>query len=512
MSTKKATKRALLTSILAICLCLVMLIGSTFAWFTDTASTSVNSIQSGNLDVDIEMKDSNGAWVTAVGQTLSFRNKNDSTDILWEPGASFNLDSFRIVNKGNLALKYTVTISGITGDAKLLEAIDFTVKKGENADPVALEGWNGVLLPKGAAVDETSADKDITDVETSSVITINGKMRETAGNEYMNKTLKGIAITVNATQYTYEYDSTGNQYDANATMLATDAMIEDVKTNYTADATTVPAGFVVNNDTRTITISDAESFLYYGLVFDREAAQAAWKTANPGQGEYTSPYYTNYYEYNGGYMKVYITCDIDFGNMTIENGFNTAYAIYGNGHTMKNLIISGSVNEDVGFFKKSNMEINGFKFEKITVNGAVSTGNSTCGIVAGSNSKLITNCTVKNCSVSNGKYTGAIVGYAYCHITNCIVEECTVSGQYKVGGLTGFVPQDTNELNVTGNTLTNVTIEAAENKIDGKDAIMGKLIGQWYSPTGNVSNNTFETVTGAENMIGSIAEGSTVNP
>ena len=43
----KSTKRALLTSVLAMVVCLAMLVGSTFAWFTDTATTGVNKIQAG---------------------------------------------------------------------------------------------------------------------------------------------------------------------------------------------------------------------------------------------------------------------------------------------------------------------------------------------------------------------------------------------------------------------------------------------------------------------------------
>ena len=60
MSKTKTTKRALLSSVLAMLLCVTMLIGTTFAWFTDTASTAVNKIQAGNLDVALEMKDASG--------------------------------------------------------------------------------------------------------------------------------------------------------------------------------------------------------------------------------------------------------------------------------------------------------------------------------------------------------------------------------------------------------------------------------------------------------------------
>ena len=51
MTSSKSTKRALIYSTLALLMCVAMLIGTTFAWFTDTASTGVNKIQAGNLDI-----------------------------------------------------------------------------------------------------------------------------------------------------------------------------------------------------------------------------------------------------------------------------------------------------------------------------------------------------------------------------------------------------------------------------------------------------------------------------
>ena len=205
MKTNKTSKRALLTSVLSIALCLSMLIGTTFAWFTDTASTAVNKIQAGTLDVDIVDATDN----TLNGKTLYFRDKDQNTNILWEPGATFNLDTFRIVNKGNLALKYKVVISGIDGSAELLNVINFTVKKGEEA-PVELTGWEGVLLPEGAAPAAGA------DVKTTGVIAISGKMDEQAGNQYQGLSIDGLGITVYATQANAENDSFGPDYDKDA--------------------------------------------------------------------------------------------------------------------------------------------------------------------------------------------------------------------------------------------------------------------------------------------------------
>ncbi len=204
------TKRALLTSVLAIVACVAMLIGSTFAWFTDTASTGVNKIQAGNLKIDIVDEAGNSLKNT----TLDFVKSPDAPageKILWEPGCTYKLPTFRIVNKGNLALKYKVVINGVDGDAKLLEAIDFFVKKG-NAGETKLEGWEGVLLPKGA---ERKLDTE--EVEETASITISGHMKKEAGNVYQGLSIEGISIKVYATQYTYESDSFNDQYDAKAT-------------------------------------------------------------------------------------------------------------------------------------------------------------------------------------------------------------------------------------------------------------------------------------------------------
>ena len=194
MTNRKSTKRALLGSVMAMVLCLAMLVGATFAWFTDTASTGVNKIQAGKLDVALEMKDAAGQWVSAEGKTLDFVKAAAGEQILWEPGCTYTLPELRVVNNGNLALKYKVAITGINGSAKLNEAIDWTIN---DAD--------------------LSADHSLSAGATSEALTIKGHMKESAGNEYMNESIDGIAITVYATQDAVESDSFNSTYDANAT-------------------------------------------------------------------------------------------------------------------------------------------------------------------------------------------------------------------------------------------------------------------------------------------------------
>ncbi len=208
------TKRALLTSVLAIVACVAMLIGSTFAWFTDTAGTGVNKIQAGNLKVDIVGENSD----THV-EKLNFvkaAGAEEGEQLLWEPGCRYLTEGFRIANKGNLALKWKAQInmdnivdgkvesSTIAKDGKsLLDVIDFYVvtSTDENAEAIAIEDFTGHLKK---------------DEKSSEVYYIKGVMQTTAGNDYQDLTLDGITITVYATQDTVESDSFDDQYDKDA--------------------------------------------------------------------------------------------------------------------------------------------------------------------------------------------------------------------------------------------------------------------------------------------------------
>ena len=218
MNNKRATKRALLTSVMALVMCVVMLVGTTFAWFTDTASTGVNKIQAGNLDIELQMKNNDGKWVNAEGETLQFKVNGaipaEGTQILWEPGCTYELPELRVVNNGNLALKYKISISGAKdatpendkNDLKLLDVIDWTYSvSGAGGDATAELGTERHLAAK-------TADEDVFDT-----LTIKGQMQTSAGNDYQGLSIEGISITVYATQDTVENDSFGPDYDANAT-------------------------------------------------------------------------------------------------------------------------------------------------------------------------------------------------------------------------------------------------------------------------------------------------------
>ena len=113
MAQSKNTKRALLASILSVVLCCAMLIGSTFAWFTDSVETGKNTITAGNLDVDLQYAEvAEGTDLTTLGDDAwtSVQGKEDLfSEDLWEPG-HVEVVYLRIQNLGTLALDYNLRV------------------------------------------------------------------------------------------------------------------------------------------------------------------------------------------------------------------------------------------------------------------------------------------------------------------------------------------------------------------------------------------------------------------
>ena len=228
MTSSKSTKRALLTSVLALLMCVAMLIGTTFAWFTDTASTGVNKIQAGNLDVKLMYSTDMQTWKEATDQTKLFDD-----NALWEPGYT-QVVYLKVVNAGKLALKYEAGFSknytsnrgkNVNGDWYRVDnylkiGTAETTTKFANREDV----WSAI-----AATEKTLA-KDV--MLTDGWITLNAGeesapfavaiyMPTSVGNEAnasknRPSSVSGLGIEVRATQATVESDSFDNNYDANA--------------------------------------------------------------------------------------------------------------------------------------------------------------------------------------------------------------------------------------------------------------------------------------------------------
>lgn len=228
MTNSKSTKRALIISVLAIFMCVAMLIGTTFAWFTDTASTGVNKIQAGNLDVKLMYSTDMQTWKEATEQTKLFDD-----NALWEPGYT-QVVYLKVVNAGNLALKYETGFSknytsnrgkNVNGD---WYRVDNYLKIGTAETETKFENREAVW--SAIAANERTLAKDV--MLTDGWITLEPRqesapfavaiyMPTSVGNEANASRLRpssvsGLGIEVRATQATVESDSFGSGYDANA--------------------------------------------------------------------------------------------------------------------------------------------------------------------------------------------------------------------------------------------------------------------------------------------------------
>ena len=144
MSHRRYTKQVLITSISSLLLCCLTFLGTTYAWFTDSVTSGVNTIQAGSLQVDLVNENNE----SIVGKQAVFHMTDGSTDLIMEPGMTFVSDPMYVANQGNLALMFQIKVDAEeatqTSDGKtLLDVITFTV----NGQP--LDAYEGVILPAG---------------------------------------------------------------------------------------------------------------------------------------------------------------------------------------------------------------------------------------------------------------------------------------------------------------------------------------------------------------------------
>ena len=127
MTKSKNTKRALLASVLSMMLCVAMLVGSTFAWFTDSVTSGKNRIVAGNLDVELYYNNaSTDDWADASAASVKNPNffvDNEGKSILWEPGV-MAVTQFKVANVGSLALQYK--LATIKADFNAMDGHDLS--------------------------------------------------------------------------------------------------------------------------------------------------------------------------------------------------------------------------------------------------------------------------------------------------------------------------------------------------------------------------------------------------
>ena len=279
MKRERSVKQRLIASVLVLIMCITSLLGTTFAWFTDTVTSAGNTIQAGSLKVDLSHK-AEDEWVSL--------KKNPEHPIFnydkWEPGYT-RVEQLKVDNLGSLSLQYRLSIEVAAGTADktpdgktLADVIDVYLFKGESTAKSYAEitnqnsGWvsagtlsevmanptkfiSGKILPTG----KTSEDETVS--VANEIYSIALHMQESAGNEYQNLSVGKVFVNLIATQWTGENDSFGNDYDDKAEFpeidindLSVAVEIEGGKVK--ADTTvskdgvkvTIPAGVKVNAD------------------------------------------------------------------------------------------------------------------------------------------------------------------------------------------------------------------------------------------------------------------------
>ncbi len=240
----KRTKTKLISSITVLIVCFAMLIGSTFAWFTDSASTGVNTIQAGNLDIKVEyLSDlANDTW-TEVDVNKKLFNDN----ALWEPGYA-EVAYLKITNAGNLHLRYKLSVNtydNVTGTSVNGDTIDLStiLKFGKIESPTAPSPYSknsagraqAIAAVSGNATPLTAYSKENLDLApgASEYVTLVVYMPSTVGNEanYRGGSAPSIklGLDVVATQAIKETDSFNDQYDKDALYPILASVINNTK-------------------------------------------------------------------------------------------------------------------------------------------------------------------------------------------------------------------------------------------------------------------------------------------
>ncbi len=483
MTKTKSTKRALLMSALALVMCVSMLVGTTFAWFTDSVTSSNNRIVAGNLDIELYYQnDEMDDWVQVDSNTNIFKKET-----LWEPGHT-EVIKLKIANEGSLALKYQLGVNivselgsvNMAGDPfRLSDYIYFGIAEGEQDYAGRDEAIKAV--DAGASLIKEGYSKSSSLEEgAEACLTMVVYMPTTVGNEAnyaKDATVPMINLGLNlfATQFTSEEDSFGNDYDATAPwtgIAATDW--------YYAD----PAA-------TTFTLTSAEDLA--GLA----------KIVNDGVDTFEG-------------QSIYLGANIDLNNVSwapIGSSEGAAYkfdgSFYGNGYTIYNLRAVGT--SGVGLF---GYVFDAAHIEGVSIENAYVSGNDYVGAVLGTGylaENCLKNCTVKNATIiatpfikADGTYdggakAGAIAGYAINgHITGNKAIGCTIIAYRDLGGIVGMVSGENRKVTVSGNEVSDTTLSfvGAFGKYDDGS----KENGNMAAVAGRVNNATVTDNTVAESV------------
>ena len=222
---KKNMRRALISSIVAIVLCFAMLVGTTYAWFTDTAAAGVNTLKSGKLDMVLEYTTDFTTWTEVTPETKLFPE-----NALFEPGYAL-VAYVRVKNNGNLWFKYKLDAKVAGEEAGINQAgeefnlssylkfgsAQVNAKYDDRDAAIAAVDANATLISNATL---SFNDIPLAPEATSDPIALVIYMPTTVGNEAnygAKQPVINFGVVALATQYTEEEDSFSKWYDNGAT-------------------------------------------------------------------------------------------------------------------------------------------------------------------------------------------------------------------------------------------------------------------------------------------------------
>lgn len=230
----RTKKRVLIDSWISALVCLIMIVGVTYAWFNTGTSVEADMVSVGEMAV--ELVDADGTSMES--KTLQWMTQNIN---YWEPGCTYYTEPFTVMNSGDLYFKYKLSIEGFTGDMELLDVLEFHIYKYDTTK-------NKVLTDKayeGVEVQHKTLDAGATYV-------LGGTMDKNANNSYQGKKLRNATVVINATQINsgnayadVTLDNTGEVDFSKATQVAT---FSELKTAVASATAETPAIIVLTQD------------------------------------------------------------------------------------------------------------------------------------------------------------------------------------------------------------------------------------------------------------------------
>lgn len=402
------------------------------------------------------MNDGNGKLtITGNGTVDTSSSTNDENIAIWARTGSIDIENGTFINKSNKeatvyvgtsenANEPVITIKGGT----FKNSAEGTYTYNSSLKPLTLNVQNGKPVTSIVITGGTFYGNDPK----------NGD--DNKGGTFLAPDYKSVETSAGSGVWTVS-KMTWNEYPEDASVVPSGLLIQEY-TNGDFNSN--------NGNTGTITIKDKEALLYFAYKLNPAAAHEAC-LADHSHWDHTCIWY-------GGACArhIVLNADIDLENITLENGFGNMkdFDFDGQDHKISSVTINYNGTDNTGLFVGGNRGISNLVVENVKVNAPNGTENAV-GIVSSDANADITNVTVRNSSVTGGKYTGAIVGYNYGSVANCKVENCTVSGRYKVGGIIGYICNSNDvPTYVTGNVLTGVTVKG-ENLVAGKNNfVIGK--------------------------------------